>query len=357
MRILYGVVGEGMGHATRSRVVVEHLLTEGHEVVLMASQRAVAFLRQYFPDVRSIHGMHIITEENRVRRGKTLFRNVEEGLGALPAQIRSYFQLVESFEPQCVVSDFESFTYLFGKAHRLPVLCVDNNHFLHRCEHPPEVRDVDRAAFELAKAFVKGKMPGCDHYLITTFVTPKVRKARTTLYPPILRQRILDAASSEGEHLLVYQTAEGKRELALALAGLGIECRVYGMRRELTEEVREGNLRYRPFSDETFVEDLASARGVVTGGGFSLMSECVYLHKPVLSTPIRGQFEQTLNALYLERAGYGMYAKQVDASVLGELLERLPTFRKNLRGYHQDGNRALLEGLDEKLDAAAAGVL
>jgi UDP:flavonoid glycosyltransferase YjiC (YdhE family) len=31
MRILYGVVGEGMGHATRSRVVLEELVKE-HEV-------------------------------------------------------------------------------------------------------------------------------------------------------------------------------------------------------------------------------------------------------------------------------------------------------------------------------------
>ena len=30
LRVLYGVVGEGMGHATRSRVVVEHLARAGH---------------------------------------------------------------------------------------------------------------------------------------------------------------------------------------------------------------------------------------------------------------------------------------------------------------------------------------
>jgi len=32
MKILYGVVGEGMGHAIRSRVVLDHLLATGHEV-------------------------------------------------------------------------------------------------------------------------------------------------------------------------------------------------------------------------------------------------------------------------------------------------------------------------------------
>ena len=36
-----------------------------------------------------------------------------------------------------------------------------------------------------------------------------------------------------------------------------------------------------------------SARGVITGGGFSLLSEAVYLHKPVLSVPLDGQFSSS----------------------------------------------------------------
>lgn len=39
MRILYGVAGEGMGHATRSRVVIDHL-TRHHEVEVVVSGRA-----------------------------------------------------------------------------------------------------------------------------------------------------------------------------------------------------------------------------------------------------------------------------------------------------------------------------
>jgi hypothetical protein len=48
MRILYGVVGEGMGHAMRSRVVLEHLVAAGHEVEIMASGRAAEFLGKRF---------------------------------------------------------------------------------------------------------------------------------------------------------------------------------------------------------------------------------------------------------------------------------------------------------------------
>ena len=40
MRILYGVVGEGMGHATRSAVVLSHLIARGHELRVVVSGRA-----------------------------------------------------------------------------------------------------------------------------------------------------------------------------------------------------------------------------------------------------------------------------------------------------------------------------
>lgn len=42
MRILYGVTGEGMGHAIRSRVLLEHLVAQGHEVMVVASGKAAA---------------------------------------------------------------------------------------------------------------------------------------------------------------------------------------------------------------------------------------------------------------------------------------------------------------------------
>src|SRR5689334_14878094 len=117
MRILYGVVGEGMGHAIRSRVVLQHLFAQGHEVEIVASSRAVDFLRKHFPEVHRIHGLHIVYEENRVRRGHTLFSNVLAGTAALPQQIRAYFELVKDFSPEVVISDFESWVYFYAKLH------------------------------------------------------------------------------------------------------------------------------------------------------------------------------------------------------------------------------------------------
>jgi uncharacterized protein (TIGR00661 family) len=346
MKILYGVVGEGMGHAMRSRVVLEHLVRQGHDVHVMASQRAVEYLAKRFSSVQRIHGLNIIYEENRVRRGKTLWGNVKDGLLALPGQIRAYFELLERFRPDVVVSDFESWTYLFAKAHGLPVYSVDNIQMINRCRHDAEIRGADRGGFEVARAFVKSKLPHCDHYLITTFYYPGIRKDRTSLYPPILRSEMLAAEATAGDHLLVYQTAEGNDALAGALEASGRECRVYGMRRDIQEEQREGNVRYLPFSETQFIADLASAHAVVAGGGFTLMGECVYLHKPMLATPVGGQFEQTLNSMYLEREGYGKFAEEVNGPVLGAFLDAVPDYAKALERYEQDGNKRLLTALD-----------
>ena len=54
MRILYGAVGEGLGHATRSRVVASHLLDRGQEVKMVASGRALPYLKEHLPDVEEI---------------------------------------------------------------------------------------------------------------------------------------------------------------------------------------------------------------------------------------------------------------------------------------------------------------
>jgi uncharacterized protein (TIGR00661 family) len=357
MRILYGVVGEGMGHATRSRVVLQHLVESGHEVEVMTSGRAKDFLSKHFPDVHRIHGLHFVTEQNRVRIGKSVWSNVLAGTVGLPKNIKAYFELVEDFDPQVVVSDFESWTYFFAKTHRIPIISIDNMQIINRCRHPKEITAGYEASFELARAFVKSKLPFADHYLITTFFRPPLRKERTSLHPPILRPEILEARVEQGDHLLVYQTAEGNETLEDTLRQTGLPCRVYGMHRDLKEDRVEGELVHRPFSEAGFIEDLATSRAVIAGGGFTVMSECVYLHKPMLSVPLEAQFEQILNARWLERLGYGRWAKSLaDPQVINDFLDAVPGCERKLEEYEQDGNRDLLAALDEQLDRAAAGV-
>jgi uncharacterized protein (TIGR00661 family) len=353
MRILYGVVGEGMGHAIRSRVVLDHLFAQGHEVEIMASSRAADFLRRHFGErawVHRIHGMHIDYRDNRVRRGSTLLTNLLQGGLALPRQLAAYFELLAEFHPDLVISDFDSFTYLYARLSRLPVISIDNMQVINRCSLDEETIAAHKGEFLLTRAFVKSKLPFCEHYYVTSFFPAPVRKPRTTLVPPILRSDILATAPTRGDHWLIYQTAEGYDALLDSLRALGVECRIYGMRRGLGEEVVEGNLRFRPFSEGGFVDDLASARAVIAGGGFTLLGEAVYLRKPTLAVPVQGQFEQYLNAQYIQKLNYGRYAAHLDdPATIKDFQAALSSCEDSLASYHQDGNRTLFDALDARL--------
>ena len=97
-----------------------------------------------------------------------------------------------------------------------------------------------------------------------------------------------------------------------------------------------------------------TARGVITGGGFSLLSEAVYLGKPVLSVPLGGQFEQLMNARYLHREGFGMCAPAIDAATLSSFLDELDSYHERLEAYVQDGNLEAIDTITEHVTAAGA---
>src|SRR5260370_4433094 len=347
-----------MGHAIRSRVVLDELVKK-HDVQVVVSGRAHDYLAKRANDhlsVKKIWGFTIVTEDNEVRNFRTLLVNVKGALtGGWPRNIKAYFEIADSFKPDVVISDFESWSYLYGVNHLLPVVSVDNMQIINRCRHDPEILAGQEASFQIAKGIIKAKVPGAYHYLITTFFRPPIRKARTSLHPPILRPEILAAKPEPGAHLLVYQTYTTNNELPELLRRLGVECRSDVLRRDLKEEERDGNLVYKPFSEEGFIDDLRTARGVLASAGFTLMGEAVYLHRPMLSEPVAKQFEQILNARYLQKEGYGLNAEQITESTLREFLDRIPHFDENLSRYSQDGNTDLLTKLEYVLEKAASG--
>ena len=334
MRILYGVVGEGMGHATRSKVTIEWLLARGHHVKVVVSNRAFEFLTKAFAhlprtdgakelegaiDVVEIRGLTMKYVDNAFADTASVLHNVLRAPGMIAENVGAYYDDVVRWRPQCVISDFDSFAYLFAKVHRLPILSIDNQQILQRCEIPEAAKEEARASFNATKAFVKAKLPGCDHYIITSFFFPPLREKyveETTLVPPILRRAIVDAKPTpvdRASHFLVYQTSKSDTTLVPTLNELADQrFLVYGLGRDETI----GNCTLKPFSEDGFVADLAASKGVVSNGGLSLLNEAISLHKPVFSVPVRNQYEQILNAWYVRELKYGAYAQTINVPEL-----------------------------------------
>lgn len=368
MRILYGVVGEGMGHATRSRVVLEHLLSRGHELHVVVSGRAEGFLKGVFGDrsgvgpgtidITGIHGLKLVLDEVGVDRSASLWTNLEAAPEGVLRNIAAYAEVALELQPELVISDFESWAYLYARTHDVPLVSIDNMQVIHRCRHPPEVTAGRRSRkaldFRIAKLSVKAKIAGADHYLASSFFFPPVRKKRTTLVPPILRPEILAARREPGDHLLVYQTAANNASLLPLLGTLPMPVRVYGMGDERPADVPD-NVTLRPFSQQGFIDDLRTARGAVAPGGYSLMGEAVHLHVPLLAIPLQKQFEQQLNARYLSMLGYGAWAEAPTEEAVVGFLERIDDYAHGVSQYEPRDNAVLFGCLDELVARAAAG--
>jgi uncharacterized protein (TIGR00661 family) len=346
MNILYGVPGEGMGHATRSKVVIDYLL-QNHNVQVVSSSRAYQFLNKAFPNrVHEIEGMHFAFKNAEVSKTGTFLLNMKNAPKLLFQNFAEYLHLKKDFKVDLVISDFETFTFLYAKRHQLPLISIDNMQVINRCDLDIKIPSEEKKNFNLSKSIVKVKVPRANQYFITSFFDAKIIKDHTTLVPPIVRDSIINSKPQNGNHILMYQTSSKQNNVTQVLHQIPeYTFYVYGFNKDLVDK----NVVFKSFSEDGFVADLAAAKAVIANGGFSFISEAVYLKKPVYSFPLKNQFEQFVNAAYIDKSGYGRHFEDLTSDNLKAFLFDLSKFSNNLENYHQNGNQVLFQLLTEKL--------
>jgi len=340
--ILYGVNGEGAGHSTRAKEVLTHLRAQGHTLHVASFDRGLRNLSDQF-EVTEIFGFRFAYVNNRVRYKRTIAKNLLTAPQAAES-VRRLKKLIAAWNIDLVITDFEPLTCHMGHRMGLPVISIDNQHCLTNAivSYPRQYRR-DAAA---AKLVTRLMTPHADAYLVISFFTAPVKKRNTFLFPPLLRQEILAATPSVGEHVLVYVTSPAPA-LAKVLNSVRGRFIAYGFGRE----GEEGNILYRKPSLDGFMRDLTSANALVANAGFSLVTEALHLGKPYLAVPVEHQFEQIFNAHWLQKMGYGAYWEDLNKERVESFLYNLPLYGEKLATYPRQGNGALLA----KLDALIAG--
>jgi uncharacterized protein (TIGR00661 family) len=336
--ILYGVNGEGSGHSTRAKEVITHLRQRGHNLHVVSFDRGLRNLRESFP-VEEIFGLQLAYVNNRVRYKRTVASNLMKA----PRAARSLKQLSRLVDEQgidVVVTDFEPLTCHTGHRKGLPVIAIDNQHALTNTRLSlPRGYQRDAAAVRLLTRIMT---PRADAYLVLSFFPAPIKRKNTFLFPPIVRREVLSTIPQTGDYALVYVTSPAK-ELAALLRQVRCKFIAYGF----GAEGQEGNITFKKPSMDGFLRDLAGARAVIANAGFSLVSEALHLGKPYLAIPVRNQFEQTLNAYYVDKLGYGAWWKELSREKIDSFLFNLPVYTENLQSYPRAGNGALLAKMDE----------
>lgn len=351
-RVIYGVQGEGRGHSSRSRLVIEHLLAAGHHVRIFTSNKGLDYLSQYFEHVTPILGLGFVFDGPKLDLLHTVQKNIQDGSGEAGRTIGTLARCVREFKPQVAITDFEPFVpYVHSLG--VPFLSINHQHVLthYKLEFPYGWR----ADYRAARAVTDNMYRRAKRYFVTSFFFPPVKKTyrrRAVLVGPILRREVLEQQTSSAGPIVLYATTAGARGV-LDLARETQETYLaYGFG---DPPGQQGNITFRPPSTDGFLRDVAAAKAVITNGGYTLMSEALYLRTPIYSIPIDHQFEQMLNGYYLQKLGYGLYDLEPTLERLRMFLDGLPYFRRNITRDRArfNGNQDLFDQLDEQIRVLA----
>jgi uncharacterized protein (TIGR00661 family) len=340
MNILYAVCGEGMGHAIRNSVIIDHLKRR-HDIMIVSSDRTYAYLSDKYGNVYNIGGFNIIYKNNEVKNTQTFLKAVRRLPRDLKHNMKVLRRIVKEFRPNIAISDFEPYSNYIAKIMRIPLISIDNQHIINKCRI--KVSKKYASSKLAARSVIRTFITRPKKYLITTFFYPEVKnKRRTLLFPPVLRNEILEAKPKIRDYILVYQTSRSYEKLVPLLRTISEKFIIYG----LNKEEQNRNLIFKKFNEDIFLKELASCKAVITNGGFTLISEALYLKKPILSVPVRKQFEQILNAIYLDEMGYGDFCDDLDKETVENFLSRLHIYRRNLESYKREDNSRILKEID-----------
>ena len=319
-KIIYAVAGEGFGHSSRSQLIGQRFIDAGHDVMFVGSQKSLSYLSQYFGDrVKAIFGLAFAYEDGYVDPVETVKMNVRKLPAANKQNDELFKKYFEPFGPELVVSDFEPFSAWWALRNKVPFISIDHEHMLTLCKLKHKAKDWFP---RLTAGFVtESYYVGAVAYVIVNFFTAPLKIDSAVLAPPIVRPAVTELEASEGDHILMYSTTgKGGDHLRIMLSEFSdFRFYVYGF-----EETGEfGNCVFKERSTEGFLGDLASCRGVVASAGFSLISECLYFKKRMLLLPIAGQYEQMINAYYIETLGLGVSAEQLDEQAMSRFLGQI----------------------------------
>jgi len=338
-KILYGLCGVGIGHAIRAKIILTFLKRK-HKVMVICSDRPYEYLSKRFNNVHKIEGFELGFRNNKISKCLTLIKNIRKISKRRYEHIRIDIEKIKKFNPEYVISDWETLSSYLSKNFNIPLISIDNQHFLMKGRF--EFQKKYFFDYLMAKMVIFLLMKKADYYIISSFYKTKLKKEERNVFlvSPILRKEIIESKPAKKNYILVYQSTKTYHKLIKILEKINENFIIYGY--DKREE--EKNLKFKKFNEKSFLEDLKNCKAVICNGGFTLISEAMYLKKPLLTVTIKGHFEQLLNCSYVKKLGCGEYYKDLNK-------KRVESFINNLDKYtfpqKRKGNNTLFKILNK----------
>jgi len=330
MNILYGVCGEGMGHASIASEVIPYLERRGHKIKIFTFGKGESLLRG--KDIFSVEGLLISYEHGRVSHLKTAYSNMRN-FPKNVLKIGKIQKVIEEFKPELCVSDNEPIVAQIAYWKKIPLISFSALNTFVFCDVKKPLAKKSSAL--LAKAIIRSIVPKADERIALSFFNETFEKKGVTFTSPVIRTAIRKLKPRKKEFVIAY-LAKSHDYLVKILEKIDESFVVYGMDNPRKKE----NIVFKS-TPETFAQDLNKCKAIISNSGFSVISEAIYLKKPIFMIPIGGQYEQFYNCLVVQKKRIGEFSDKPSEEAIRFFLDNLDTYETNMKKIKYDPDEPL----------------
>ena len=293
MKVLYAIQTTGNGHICRAKEMIPYLERRFQFDVILSGPKNQLDLG--YPIKNHFQGLTLYyTDSGAIHWIKTLFKNnfIRFVKDVLSLPIHEY---------DLVISDFEPVASWASKIRGVLCFGISNQISLWQKKVPkPEKKYT--SVVKCLKYFAPSDCEYGIHY----------QKFDKRIYAPILRSKVRTLVPATGGGIVVYLPAYHRNVIQTFLSDFPfVTWHVFTATVQSTTQ--QGTLFLHPIDEDNYLKRLAQADGVITHAGFTTTAEALFLKKPLLVIPIRGQIEQQYNAAALKKLGVCVL-KQLTAS-------------------------------------------
>lgn len=295
MHILYGIATTGNGHISRSKIIINALKKRGHsiDVILSGREEKNLFDIDELKPYQIKKGFTFSNNKGRISYIKTVLKsNLLEFLDDVKS-VKNVYDLV--------ITDFDPISAYAAKKYKIP--CMGIGHQYSFYEDIPMTNKMKFSSMFFPKIYapVNFSIPFHFHHFNQPILPPFI--------DPILHNRI--DKEKIGDDVLVYLPWENLNDMIAILEKVSRDFIVYTDVKDIKEIE---NITLKPFSNKNFKYDLLRCRCLITNAGFQLTSEALFLGKPILCKPQKGQPEQEHNAKILKKLEYATICDKIDVN-------------------------------------------